>query len=226
MKITFLGTGAADWPASKPKDSAEHRRYSSVLIDDVLLIDPGPQVIDALDEYGINPKRIEYIINTHKHGDHFCPETVKQLTAEGAVFYELSAGESTKVGNYMINAYKANHSTCEKTVHFIIKDGPDTLFYGLDGAWLLYEEFQAIKKFKPDLVVLDATIGEVDGDYRVFEHNNINMVIELKKSLNPYVKKFCISHMAKNLHGDFSVLSKKMKKHNIIVAYDGLTMRF
>lgn len=225
MKITFLGTGAADW--TSPKENAEeYRRYSSALIDDVLLIDPGPQVIDALFEHDINPERIKYIINTHNHSDHYCHETVKQLISLNAIFYDFSEGESKKIGNYTVNAYKGNHATSEKTVHFIIKDGPDTLFYGLDGAWLLYEEFEAIKEFKPDLVVLDATVGDVDGDYRIFEHNNLNMIVEIKKSLDPYVKKFCISHMARTLHTAHSELCKKMKKHDIIVAYDGLTLRF
>ncbi len=226
MKITFLGTGAADWPAEKPKDATEYRRCSSVLIDDVLLVDPGPQVIDALSEFDINSHRIKYIINTHRHSDHFCLETVKHLVSLNAAFYEFSEGESKKIGNYTVNAYKGNHSTCEKTVHFIIRDGPDTLFYGLDGAWLLYEEFEAIKEHKPDLAVFDATIGDADGDYRVFEHNNLNMIIEMKKSLDPYVKKFCITHMARTLHTDHSELCKKMKKHNIIVAHDGLNIRF
>ncbi len=226
MKITFLGTGAADWQEGKTKESGELRRFSSALIDDVLLIDPGPHVFDALREFNIDAKKIRYIINTHDHSDHFCIDTVKKLESSGAVFCDFSDGDSKKIGNYTVNAYKGNHATCAKTVHFIIADGPDTLFYGLDGAWLCYEEFMAIKELKPDLAVLDATVGDADGDYRIFEHNNLNMVIEMKKSLDAYVKKFCISHMAKTLHTDHSELSKKMRKHDIIVAYDGLTLRF
>ncbi len=226
MKITFLGTGAADWENKTTKRNEELRRYSSVLIDDVLLIDPGPHVFDSLDEFNKKPEQIKYIINTHNHSDHFCTETLNRLKSMNAVFCNFDEGDSKKIGNYTVNAYKGNHSTCEKTVHFIINDGPDTLFYGLDGAWLLYEEFEAIKKFKPDLAVLDATVGDINGDYRIFEHNNLNMVTEIKKSLEPYVKKFCISHMAKTLHESHTELCKKMKKHDIIVAYDGLTIRF
>jgi len=43
MKITFLGTGAADWPLQREEKMKEFRRLSSALIDGVLLIDPGPQ---------------------------------------------------------------------------------------------------------------------------------------------------------------------------------------
>ena len=48
MKFIFLGTGAADWPIQKREDMSEFRRLSSALIDDTLLIDPGPQVFTML----------------------------------------------------------------------------------------------------------------------------------------------------------------------------------
>lgn len=225
MEITFLGTGAADWPLIKPEDFTEFRRLSSTLIDDILLIDPGPQIFEALKECGKNPADIKYIINTHKHDDHFCCETVSKLESLGAVFFDLLSGDVVNVGNYTIQAYSANHSTCENTVHFIINDSERTLFYGLDGAWLLYDEVQAIKKYKPDLAVFDATVGDIDGDYRIFEHNNLNMVFEMKKSLENYIGKFCISHMARTLHTDHKTLSKRMNECGIITAYDGLKLK-
>lgn len=201
---------------------SEFRRLSSALIDDVLLIDPGPQIFDALAELGKDNGAIKYVINTHKHSDHFCPEVLQQLELTGAVFYDLSAGCNEKIGNYTVRAYEANHATCEKTVHFIISDGDKTLFYGLDGAWLMYDEVQAIKEFKPDFAVFDATIGYIDGDYRIFEHNNLNMVLEMKKTLQEYIGKFSISHMARTLHTDHKSLDEAMQKHDIIAAYDGL----
>lgn len=222
LKITFLGTGAADWPKTKKEGMTEFRRLSSALVDDVLLIDPGPQVIDALEEFSKNPSNIKYIINTHKHGDHYSPLTVERLASMGAKLIDLCAGEEKQVGEYTVRAYAGNHSTCKDTVHFIIYDGKSTLFYGLDGAWLLYEEFLAIKKYTPDLAVLDATIGYRDGDYRVFEHNNLNMVLEMKKTLDPYVKAFCISHMARTLHTDHKTLSEDMLQKSVLTAYDGM----
>ena len=222
MKILFLGTGAADWPIEKKENMTEFRRLSSALIDDVLLIDPGPQVLNALNESGRNVKEVKYIINTHEHSDHFCVETVKPLETNGAKLFKLSDGDVKTIGDYTVCAYKANHSTCPNTVHFIITDGEKTLFYGLDGAWLLYNEVQAIQKYKPDFAVLDATIGDVPGDYRIFEHNNLNMVLEMKKTLDKYIGKFCISHMARTLHTDHKTLSKRMEEYNIITAYDGL----
>lgn len=222
MKLTFLGTGAADWILKKKEEVEEYRRFCSALIDDTLLIDPGPQVMDALDEYNKDAASIKYILCTHKHGDHWSPDTVAALEAGGAVLYDLRAGETKSMGKYTVRAYEGNHSTCAGTVHFIISDGERTLFYGLDSAWLLYDEVQGIIEHKPNFAVLDATIGEIDGDYRIFEHNNLAMILEMKKTLDPYVEKFCISHMALTLHTDHKTLAEKMEKHGILTACDGL----
>ena len=220
MKITFLGTGAADWH-KKREGLTEFRRFSSALIDGVLLIDPGPQILDALAEFEKDAAQIQYIIHTHRHKDHYCEETVKALEAQGASLVDLNDGDCTEIGAYTVRAYAGNHSTCEKTVHFIISNGERTLFYGLDGAWLLYEEVQAIKKYKPDFAVFDATIGNIDGDYRIFEHNNLNMILEMKKTLKAYIGRFAISHMARTLHTDHKSLSADMQAHGVAVAYDG-----
>lgn len=225
MKITFLGTGAADWHLQRPEEATEYRRRSSVLIDDVLLIDPGPQVPEALKETNKCPEKIKYIINTHSHSDHFSKETLTYLEALGATFISMAEGDVRTVDRYTIRACRANHGTCEKAVHFLISDPFRTVFYGLDGAWLLYDEVQAIKEHRPDFAVLDGTIGDKDGDYRIFEHNNLHMVLEMQKTLRPYVKKFCISHMAETLHKKHADLCDDLSAYDILVAYDGLELK-
>ncbi len=226
MKLLFLGTGAADWPFDLTQNAGrdEFRRLSSALVDDTLLIDPGPHVFDAMAAFGKDPAAVKYIINTHSHRDHFSPETVERFAALGAKFVRLTAGETMPLGDYTVSAYTANHGTCADAVHFLITDGDRTLFYGLDSAWLLYEEVQAIIKAKPQLAVLDATVGFIDGDYRVFEHNNLLMVLEMQKTLAPHVERFCISHMARTLHTDHKTLCEQMAPYGVIVACDGLTV--
>lgn len=221
MKITFLGTGAADWNRQEHSTWPGFRRNASALIDGVLLIDPGPDVPDALKTFGIDSKGIQYIINTHKHEDHYNEDTLRQLP--WAEFRELNAGDRCQIGPYQIQALAANHGTCEKAIHFIISDGEKNLFYGLDGAWLLYEEYRAIRKAGIDLAVMDATIGE-SGDFRIFEHNDLNMVLEMKKTLAPWVRRWCITHMARTLHTDHATLSATMAEHGVETAYDGCTL--
>jgi hypothetical protein len=118
MKLTFLGTGAADWNWRDHHEDPEYRRNSALLIDDCLLIDPGPDVPDALATFGKTPERIRYIINTHKHRDHFNEGTVAFLG--GAELYPLAAGETKAIGTYTVTALAANHATCAGAVHFIM----------------------------------------------------------------------------------------------------------
>lgn len=224
MNILFLGTGAADWPIEKPDSMIEFRRCSSVLIDDAFLIDPGPQVPEALVAYGKSAKNIRWIIHTHRHNDHYHEHTVEFLQQNGAEHHLFTANEVKQIGDYKVSAYRGNHATSAETLHYIIEDGHSSLFYGLDGAWLTYEEVAGIREKCPDLAVLDATIGHVDGDYRIFEHNNLNMVLEMQKTLAPFVKQFCISHMARTLHTDQKTLTEMMAKHHILTAYDGMEL--
>lgn len=223
MKITFLGTGAADWNMSEHKGWKGFRRNSSALIDDVLLIDPNGDVLDALETFNKDKNAIKYVINTHRHSDHFNENT---LSALSATFFPLSAGERVKIGKYTVTALPANHPTVKWPVHFIIDDGKSKLFYGLDGAWLTYDEYVAIKNTSIDYGVFDATIGDVPGDFRIFEHNNLNMVLEMKHTLKQYIKRFCISHLARTLHEDHDVVAQKMKAHDVEVAYDGYETEF
>ncbi len=222
MKIKFLGTGAADWPLTNKDNTKEYRRFSAAIIDNELLIDCGPQIMEALKEHNVDPSNIKYVINTHNHRDHFSEDSLKQLNDFGAEFVQIKAGEEAVLGKYTVYAFACNHGTCQNAVHFIIKDSKHTVFYGLDGAWLMIDEVQGIKTHKPDLAVLDATIGFVDGDYRIFEHNNLNMVLEIQKTLKPFVKQFCISHMARTLHTSHKELQEKLQSQNILAAYDGM----
>lgn len=219
MKITFLGTGAADWFYDQHGSMKGYRRNSSLLIDDCLLIDPGPNVPNALDTFGKSVDGVKYIINTHRHRDHYNEETIAYLS--GAEFYPLAAGETKVIGKYTVYAYRANHSTCANAVHFIIDDGEKRLFYGLDGAWLMYEEVQGIKEKTVDLAILDATAGENLGDFRVFEHNDLHMVVAIKAALEKNVQRWMITHMARILHTEHEILAEKMAKHGFEVAYDG-----
>ena len=220
MKITFLGTGAADWRAADHREWEGYRRNAAVLVDGVLLIDPNADVPDALAAFGKDAGQVRYVLNTHRHRDHYCAETFSYL--RGAAFYPMRAGETATLGQYRVTALAANHGTARDAVHFLITDGERTLFYGLDGAWLLYDEVVAIQESKPDLAVLDGTIGEEIGDYRVFEHNDLTMVRALCAALAPHVKRFCISHMSRKMHKPHKELAADMAREGIAVAFDGM----
>lgn len=221
MKILFLGTGAADFP---PEKCEGFRRNASALIDDIILIDPGPWVLDAIDEFNVDASKIKHVLVTHYHSDHFNKDTLSYLESQGAKILNIECGNEIEVDGYKIHALRGNHTA--PVFHYIIEKDLKRMFYGLDGAWLLYEEIDAIWTRGVDLAVFDGTVGYVEGDWRVFEHNSLNMVIEMKKSINTAIKKYVISHMAYTLHTDHKTLEAEMSKHDITVAYDGLTIEF
>ncbi len=223
MKLHFLGTGAADWNIAD-KDKDEFRFFSSSLIDGELLVDPGPHIFLSSEKFGIDLSNVKYVINTHPHEDHFCKESLEKLQSMGAEFIDFCGKEEKCFGEYKVTSYIANHSTCEKAVHYIIEKNGKRLFYGLDSCWLMYDEVKGIKQNGVDAAVLDATIGNVSGDHRVFEHNSLDMIRIMKASLTDYVKKFIISHMAYTLHDEHHVLAEEMAKEDIITAFDNLVI--
>jgi phosphoribosyl 1,2-cyclic phosphodiesterase len=82
MKLTFLGTAAATalplpfcncdiCLAAKKTKGKDIRKRSSVVINDDLLIDLGPDSINACYHYNVDLSKIKYILQTHAHSDHF-----------------------------------------------------------------------------------------------------------------------------------------------------------
>lgn len=82
MEITFLGTGAAtSYPlifcncdyCVKARELAGKnlRKRSSVIINNDLLIDLGPDIVSASFMYNKSLANIKYCLQTHSHSDHF-----------------------------------------------------------------------------------------------------------------------------------------------------------
>lgn len=225
MKIHFLGTGAADWDINHPNTTRDFRRFSSILVDDCLLVDPGPCVREFMDSFG-RPDLLDgctHVINTHRHSDHYNQAMVDSLPA--GLFHPITAGETFETESHIISAYAAHHGTVTDAVHFVIESKADgkRFFYGCDGAWLYYETAWALLKQKFDLMVFDCTIGDISGDYRIFEHNNVAMVAEMKATFQSRgcCDNFMVSHLARTLHPvTHEETAAVLAKHNIDVAWD------
>ena len=82
MKIVVLGNSAAtSMPLvfcnctvckhSRKFGGKNIRKRSSIVINDELLIDLGPDAISACNMYGIDVGKIKYLLQTHSHSDHF-----------------------------------------------------------------------------------------------------------------------------------------------------------
>jgi glyoxylase-like metal-dependent hydrolase (beta-lactamase superfamily II) len=133
MKLHFLGTGAADWDRNNPQVGKNYRRLSSLLIDDQLLIDPGPCIFEFAESYQYPHlfEKLRTVLNTHTHSDHFDPESVARLSLP---IIHIPDYDTLETEQYRITAYPANHETAKNPQHFVIESLADNrkIFYGCD----------------------------------------------------------------------------------------------
>ena len=190
MKVTFLGTGAADWDINAYTDGQFFRRNSSVLIDEELLIDPGPHIFHFAEKSG-QPEllsRVKNIIVTHSHTDHFNAAVVERLcvgrdctlwadrfcmdklirrlgaeTASRISFVELSFFTEYEIGGYKITPLLANHVTevpDEIPRIFLVERDGRILFYGSDSSWIPTKSWNYMRGKPINALVLELTCGE------------------------------------------------------------------
>ncbi len=240
MKLEFLGTGAADW--NGPDERGEYRRLTSTLIDGALLID----VTHTVDDQIKNPQTITDVLFTHSHSDHFNLDALKalaparvyaheswagEIAAEGLTVVALRVGERVQAGDFIITPMPSNHSTeksYETTLHYLIEKGGKTLLYATDGAWLLNQEHHIMDDTVLDAAVFDATIGDgARGDFRVFEHNSIDMVRLMTETMFKTGRlradaSVYLTHMARTLHASQAEVEARLEKP-FIACFDGMT---
>ena len=195
------------------------------------------------------------VILTHSHGDHFSAETLAFLSSLRPIRFYATAEVAPLVpslpglefipvipfvpfyaGRYELLALPANHSTGipeETPVHYVISEGNTNLYYGTDGAWIPNKTFNRIKAIPFDAMVFDCTSGEIDGEFRIFEHNTIPMLEYMLRSIRisfpSMLKPGCLliaQHMARTLHSDPETLEKRLASFGMTAAWDGRTVEF
>ena len=88
-------------------------------------------------------------------------------------------------GGVTVTALAANHITAgnEQPLHYVFEKDGKSLFYGCDGGWFVAQTWEYMRKFKLNAVVLDATVGDDAGNYRIGTHNSIPMLRILNEAL-------------------------------------------
>lgn len=190
MKVTFLGTGAADWNINAYVPGQFHRRFSSALINHDLLIDPGPHIFHYC-EHNQTPDLLDGVRNiivTHSHGDHFTPENVAKLCigrdctlwgdaacmrklirflgeeeAARINFVELKKGQDYDIGGYKVTPLIGNHATedpDEVATIYLVEQEGRILFYGCDSSWIPTKSWNILRNRPINAMVLELTCGE------------------------------------------------------------------
>lgn len=82
MTVRLLGTGAADgWPnpfctcagCGAERAAGRTRAQTAALVDDVVLLDCGPETPQAAARHGVGLDRVHTVLLTHGHSDHVGP---------------------------------------------------------------------------------------------------------------------------------------------------------
>lgn len=97
MKITFMGTGAAEgWPAAFCKceyctkawelGGRNIRKRTCTMVDDKILIDMGPDLLSHVHKHRLDLSILDGILITHSHYDHLYPINIKVANPPFAMF--------------------------------------------------------------------------------------------------------------------------------------------
>jgi len=169
MQVRLLGTGSADgWPnpfcgcASCESVRADRvvRAQTSALVDDVLLLDCGPETPRQAERAGCALGDLAAVLVTHAHPDHFDPSFLLYRTwvddralqvlgpagvvdrcgewlppGSGVVLTALSPGDVVDVAGYRVRALQARHEAPGGALLYdVTAPGGDRLLYATDTA--------------------------------------------------------------------------------------------
>lgn len=215
LELLFLGTGAANWPRKYPFKDKNHprakvRAMSSILVNEHILIDCGPTVLDVMKCYDVNPAGVTDILLTHTHSDHLHPGNIMTIANArdaglGALKFwgdpealkkvpdsdriekiPIEHGKSFQVHGLTMTGLAANHDvhgSKEQCLLYLIESATKRAFYATDTGWLPTTTWLHIQRKQLDTIIWDATCGEGKGDYRVFSHNDLTMIRHMNQSL-------------------------------------------
>ena len=204
MKLIFLGTGTAGAKLCPEAEmEAGRRRCTSLMIDGTILFDVALQSYDYAVKLGLDVSRITDVFVSHTHRDHYMKEALLSYAKSSRTKINLHCHVSSvhalnitdeekelvnvcphelfdtvEYGGARVTVLPANHMVGNDCpVHYIFEKDGKSLFYGLDGAWFCARTWEYMRKdIHLDAAILDSTVGDEPGNFRIGTHNTVPML--------------------------------------------------
>lgn len=221
MKIKFLGTSSGeaipregcDCLQCISKNKKDKRLRSSILIEDKILIDAGPDVLKQLTSTQIN--NLDSVIITHEHDDHIAGLKFLLRTRRDLRIIRMKPGQHFKLLGVDFFAFKVLHSKMAVTIGLEINND---VIYIPDSASL-----ELAEKYLQDVrvAILDGSVfGRSFGG-----HLSINEIITTVKPFKN-LKKIYFTHNGHTgkTHQEMTKLVQTLGDGRFILAYDGLEL--
>lgn len=151
-------------------------------------------------------------------------ELGENLTPFAIEFHRVQIGDVFEAGHFHVTALHANHDVGrEEALHYVLQNGDCTLLYGLDGDTFLPETREALRAFRFDAVILEATYGFGNGR----NHRNFARVIEEAawfRSENLLKKdgRIIATHFSPHHSPPHQETADFLHAHAILAAWDGM----
>lgn len=251
ISLRFFGTGGLGSIRVKNKFSKEYRRFSTLLIDEKIIIDPSEDIFEFLESFmlgGMLDSVCDVFI-THSHLDHFSLTAIEKLASAKKIrvyassamkdeilglcnvdYVELSPFAMQRIDKYTVLPLPANHRTdipFEVTLNYLVECEGKRLFYGLDGAFINAAAMEVLKEVTLDAVILDCALGNEPYSDKSVNHNNLDMVrtiydILMSSGTANDNTKFILSHIpTAKKRFIHDELCEAVADSPIKVAYDG-----
>lgn len=199
MEILLLGTGSCDgWPnpfcrcasCRAAATAGEVRGQTAALIDDVLMLDCGPEAPRAAARCGRSLASVRHILFTHDHTDHVGPAALlmrqwsrptQPLDVVGPPsvlqrckhwsgpddpvrFIQVAAGDQVELGDYKVCVLAAAHGSDlggEAVLYDVSRD--TKILWATDTGPLPEATHEALRGARFDAVFLEETFGTCTG---------------------------------------------------------------
>ena len=254
IKFQFLGTCAADFSPKLKTDFVDcfdmnARRSSAAIIDGRYLIDCGIHTVDSLRIAGIPLENITDVFFTHLHGDHYQAANLQKIAeakSEPLRVWVANEARIAKIENTVVirmpklakidvdkdvfvTGLYANHDESCAPQHLLFEIDGKRILYATDGGWVVNASYNFLRQKTPtlDMLVLDCTCGDYEGEWRIGEHNTIPMIrlmlpTFMKTKIIDQETKVYLTHLAPSLHKPHDETVEIVKPMGALVAYDGL----